>query len=263
VYASIGGGVEAPAGNETDPAGTFGQDTVTSLNPLLDAIRSTTYEVGTRHLLSRGDGVVRMLSYDLAGFFTAVTNEIVPYRGGRFYFTAGKVHRMGGELGANVLFAHGLALDGSLTVSKNTYETYMVDSVHYGRPGHFADYSGNAVVGVPKMLLNARASWAPARANGLRLQLGVQHTGSYFADDANKVRVDGSTVFNAALLAERVVELGNGIGVRGSVGVQNLTDKRYVGSAFLNPDVVAGKFVAYEPGLPRQFVVGLSFVRSR
>ena len=48
VYASIGGGIEAPAGNETDPASTFGQDTVTALNPLLDAITSTTYEVGTR-----------------------------------------------------------------------------------------------------------------------------------------------------------------------------------------------------------------------
>ncbi|MGH7751254.1 MAG: TonB-dependent receptor, partial [Gemmatimonadales bacterium] len=44
VYLAVGGGVEAPAGNETDPASTFGQDTVTSLNPLLDPIRSTTYE---------------------------------------------------------------------------------------------------------------------------------------------------------------------------------------------------------------------------
>ena len=35
VYASVGGGVEAPAGNETDPASTFGQDTVTAINPLL------------------------------------------------------------------------------------------------------------------------------------------------------------------------------------------------------------------------------------
>jgi len=40
VYASIGGGIEVPAGNETDPAPPL--DTVTALNPLLDPVRSTT-----------------------------------------------------------------------------------------------------------------------------------------------------------------------------------------------------------------------------
>ena len=54
IYASLGGGVEAPAGNETDPAGTFGQDTIYSINPMLDPIRSTTIEVGTKHMMAVG-----------------------------------------------------------------------------------------------------------------------------------------------------------------------------------------------------------------
>ncbi|HEX6036936.1 TonB-dependent receptor, partial [Longimicrobium sp.] len=33
LYANVGGGVEAPAGNETDPVSTFGQDTLYGLNP--------------------------------------------------------------------------------------------------------------------------------------------------------------------------------------------------------------------------------------
>ena len=263
VYASVGGGIEAPAGNETDPASTFGQDTVTALNPLLDAITSTTYEVGTRHLLVSGSGLVRELSYDVAGYFTTVRNDIVPYRGGRFYFTAGKVHRTGAEFGANARLAHGLAVAGALTLSKNTYEEYLVDSVHYGRPGKFADYSGNLMVGVPKVLFNGSVSWAPAAAGGLRVQVGLQQTGRYFADDANTVSVPASAVVSAGLLTDRVFDLGNGIGVRGFVSVQNLTDRRYIGSAFLNPDVVSGKPVAFEPGLPRQVLVSLSLVRSR
>ncbi len=263
LFASIGGGVEAPAGNETDPAGTFGQDTVTALNPLLDAIRSTTYEVGTRHILARSGGFIHELSYDVAAYFTAVTNDIVPYRGGRFYFTAGSVHRTGAEFGARAQAAHGLSLAGALTLSRNTYEHYVVDSVHYGRPGKFADYSGNEMVGVPKLLLNATLSWAPAAAKGLRAQFGVQRTGGYFADDANTVRVPGSAVFSAGLLTDRVLELGNGVGLRGSVSVQNLTDRRYVGSAFLNPDIVGGVPVAFEPGLPRQVLVSASLVRVR
>ncbi len=263
VYASVGGGIEAPAGNETDPASTFGQDTVTALNPLLDAIRSTTYELGTRHLLMRSEGLVRELMYDIAGYFTAVTNEIVPYRGGRFYFTAGSVHRMGGELGVNARLARGVVVVGALTVSKNTYEQYRVDSVHYGKPGKYADYSGNEVVGVPTVLFNGSVSWAPERARGLRVQAGVQRTGGYFADDANKVTVPSSSVFSLGLHADRPVALGGGVAMRGAITIQNVTDTRYIGSAFLNPDIVNGVPVAFEPGLPRQVVVTFALVRTK
>jgi iron complex outermembrane receptor protein len=99
VYASVGGGIEVPAGNETDPASTFGQDTVTALNPLLSPIRSTTYEIGTKRAWTLGESsFFRDVSYDVALYHTAVRDEIVPYRGGRFYFTAGRVRRRGAEL---------------------------------------------------------------------------------------------------------------------------------------------------------------------
>lgn len=263
-YASVGGGVEVPAGNETDPAGTYGQDTVTAINPLLEPIRSLTYEVGTRHLFASGrDGFIRELSYDAAAFYTTVTNEIVPYRGGRFYFTAGKARRSGAELGATVRAEGGWSLQGAFTVMNATYTTYIVDSVHYGKPGKFADYSGKKVVGVPGTTANVNLGWAPQMLNGWRLEVGAQRTGDYFVDDANTVKVASSTVFTAGLLSTRAFDLGNGVGVRGSVVVQNLTDKRFIGSAFLNPDIVGGVPVAYEPGLPRQILLSFSFERLR
>ncbi len=138
-----------------------------------------------------------------------------------------------------------------------------MDSVHYGKPGKFADYSGHEMVGMPKALLNANVAWAPAAAKGLRFQAGMQQTGSYYADDANTVRVPSAAVFSAGVLTDRVFALGNGVGVRGSLTVQNLSDKRHIGSAFLNPDVVGGVPVAFEPGLPRQLLVSMSLVRSR
>ena len=142
VYASLGGGIEVPAGNETDPASTFGQDTVTAINLLLEPIRSTTVEVGTKHVLPlTGNGLLRAVAYDVALYRTDVTNEIVPYRGGRFYFTAGKARRIGAELGVTVFALEGVRLLAAVTASRNTYVTYVVDSVHYGRPGRTADYS--------------------------------------------------------------------------------------------------------------------------
>ena len=59
IYANVSGGIEVPAGNETDPSGTFGQDTVYLLNPLLDAIQSTTFEVGTKQILVFNSNIVR------------------------------------------------------------------------------------------------------------------------------------------------------------------------------------------------------------
>jgi iron complex outermembrane receptor protein len=260
----MGGGVEAPAGNETDPAGTYGQDTVTAINPLLDPIRSTTYEVGTKGLaLGRGQGIVRAVSYDMALYWTTVRNEIVPYRGGRFYFTAGKARRAGAELGLRVDAAHGLSLESGFTYSDNRYSSYVVDSAHYGVPGRSADFSGHRVVGVPDFFYGATLGYAPPALGGLRLRLGAQGTGRYFADDANTLRVPGYTTFHASLGLDRPRSVGGGLTIDGSVSVNNLTNRRYMASAFLNPDIVGGVPVAFEPGVERGVTVSVSVGRAK
>jgi iron complex outermembrane receptor protein len=263
LYAALGGGVEAPAGNETDPASTFGQDTVTALNPLLEPIRSTTWEIGGRHLRASGDGFVRALGYDAALYWTEVRNEIVPYRGGRFYFTAGSVQRRGAELGVQVRTAPGVSLETAVSGQDHRYTAYVVDSVHYGRAGATADYSGNRVVGVPGVFGSAAVRWTPAFRDELELDLGLQHAAGYWADDANTVRVPGYALWSAGVALRRPVRLGGGVTARGAVRVENLADRRYVASAFLNPDVVSGEPVAFEPGLPRQVVVSVSLGAGR
>lgn len=267
-FASVGGGVEAPAGNETDPeAGT--PNAVYAINPLLDPIRSLTVEAGTRRTMTLGgtDAFLQSLAYDGALFNTAVTNEIVPYNGGRFYFTAGKATRRGAELGATLSAAGGWSLQAAFTMMKATYDDYVVDSVHYAKPGKLADYSGNTVVGVPESTLGLTLGWAPEALHGLKLTGGVQQVGSYYADDANTMRVPSSSVLNAGIATTQPWSLGNGFGVRGSVMVTNLADTKYVGSAFLNPDKVTINGVTapavFEPGLPQQVIVSLGIVRMR
>jgi hypothetical protein len=55
--------------------------------------------------------------------------------------------------------------------------------------------------------------------------------------------------------------LGGGMSIRGFATVNNLFDSHYIASAFLNPDVVGGVPVAFEPGLPRSLVVGVTLAR--
>lgn len=264
-YANVGGGVEAPAGNETDPASTFGQDTITGINPLLEPIRSTTFEVGSKHAWVVGTGFLQAITYDVAGYVTNVKNEIVPYRGGRFYFTAGEARRTGLEIGLNASAKHGFSLRNALTLSKNTYEDYKVDSVHYNvaKAGVFADYSGNKVVGVPDYYYSSALAFAPEKAPlGLSLQASIQGTGRYFADDANKVTVPESHILGVGVRVDRLLHVGDTY-LRGFVSVENLTDRKWVGSAFLNPDVVNNVPLVFEPGMPRSVLVSFSVSRGR
>jgi iron complex outermembrane receptor protein len=179
LYLSVGGGLEAPAGNETDPAPTAGDDTVTAINPLLDAIRSTTYEVGTKHVSRLGSGPNPWeVSWDAAGYYTSVQNEIVPYRGGRFYFTAGEAGRTGVELGARVKRG-AIGLEGSASWNHHEYLDYVVDSVHYGNPGAIADYGGNKVVGVPDFIWTAGLRLSPKGVQPVTAMLNLEGISSY------------------------------------------------------------------------------------
>ena len=259
IYASLGGGIEVPAGNETDPASTFGQDTITALNPLLEPIRSLTFEVGTKRQWVLGSNFVRELSYDVALYQTNVKNEIVPYRGGRFYFTAGRVRRRGAELGARVATSAGIALQAALTWNVHRYTEYVVDSVHYGVPGATADYSGNDVVGVPAFIGALALDVRPGVLRPLHVRLEVENIGSFYADDANQVKVPSYRIANVSLGTDQPLALGSTLGVNAFVTVNNVLDRHYIASAFLNPDVVAGEPVAFEPGLPRNVVFGVSF----
>ncbi|HEV8381438.1 MAG TPA: hypothetical protein VGQ29_07630 [Gemmatimonadales bacterium] len=66
----------------------------------------------------------------------------------------------------------------------------------------------------------------------------------------------------SSVLAAFPLSLGKNVGISAFVTVNNVFDRRYIASASLNPDVVAGEPVAFEPGLPRNIVVGVS-LRTR
>ena len=264
LYANIGGGIEVPAGNETDP--TPGAPPAL-LNPLLDAIRSTTYEVGVKSMPQLRAGTFS-LGYDVALYDIEVTNEIVPYNGGRYYLTAAKARRQGAEVGLNAVSRIGVFGNAALTFSNNKYRDYVVDSavIFPNDPtkiGKTADYSDNKVVGVPSTLANIELGTEVPGFRALRLKAGVEHSGKYFADDANRVDVPTYTILNlTAELRDPIMIAGN-FGVRGFVSVKNITDKSYIGSAFLNPDLVGGAPAAFEPGMPRSVIVSLSLGRLR
>ena len=262
-YLNVGGGVEVPAGNETDPANIAPArlDTITALNPLLEPVRSLTVEVGTRRSGILSSSLAG--SYDIALYNTEVSNEIVPYSGGRYYFMAGKARRQGAELGLSVQSATGVGVQAAVTYNHHRYVRYIVDSLYYGRPGFFADYSGNDVVGVPAFMSSGEVFYHPPRFTWLRMELGARHSVSYSVDDANTVSAPASMVLDGGVAVTRT--LGPGTTMTARIAVENIANRTFAGSAFVNPDRQAGTLAPMflEPGLPRTFVVAVSVTRGK
>jgi iron complex outermembrane receptor protein len=257
LYASVGGGIEVPAGNETDPPATFGEDTLTAINPLLEPITSTTLEVGTKNAVTC-DGVVRSVSYDAAFYWITTSNDIIPYRGGRFYFTAGKTRRLGAELSVRAELEGGFSCMTSLGLSDNEYRDYVVDSVHYGAPGKTKDFSGNAMAGVPDLMYQARLRYAPAVVTAPFVEASVHGLGSYTSDDANLFGVPAYTVVDLSAGVRSVPLAAERLALHAWVTLANAFDKKYVSSAFVNPDLNGAKEPIYlEPGLPRNVMGSL------
>lgn len=67
VYANVGGGIEVPAANETDQPPT-GPLPGALLNPLLDAINSTTYEAGFKASAVTVGASGATFGYDIAAW---------------------------------------------------------------------------------------------------------------------------------------------------------------------------------------------------
>ena len=265
IYANVGGGIEIPAGNETDP--TPGSPPAL-LNPLLNPILSTTYEVGLKGAPAAVGSSALTLNYDVALYNIEIKNEIVPYNGGRYYLTAAKARRQGAEIGLGATTTAGVFANAAITMSKNRYLNYVVDSAVIfptdpTKAGKRADYSNNEVVGVPGAVANFEVGTSIPGFRALRVRGGIEHYGQYFADDANTVSVPAYTLLNVTAELRNPIVRANGWGVRGFVSVRNVADKLFIGSAFLNPDFVGAAPAAFEPGLPRTVTVSVSLGRLR
>ena len=241
VFAALGGGVEAPAFNEIDPPPPF--DASTSFNPFLEAMHSRTYELGARGGLTNPLGRWR---YDTGLYWIDTDNDIVPFAGGAWFFTAGRSRRRGLEAGLDWLPASALTLRVSGTFSDNEYVDYRND---------LGDFAGKDMPGLPALAWTASARWA--LPHGVGASVSGEGLGKYFADDANTVEAGSFTLVNAAI--DCLVRTP-GLGVRAFVSGRNLFDRTYAGSVFINPisDSPGGALRYLEPGLSRQFVAGVS-----
>jgi iron complex outermembrane receptor protein len=259
IYANLGGGIEVPAGNETDPPTSLSSYII---NPLLQPIQSLSLEAGYKCDLIHDNFLLlgkAKIKGDLAIYTISTENDIVPYSGGRFYFSAGKTKRTGIECSHSARWENGLTISASFTLSSNVYTEYKQDSIVNGNPtgAAYKDYAQNSIAGIPNSYGSFKIQYTPISFSEFSCNAEIRNMSSYFANDANTLKVDAYSTIDIGIMYN--VEISNNLELKVFGKMQNLLDIRYAAGVWINPDIPKFTTPAYlEPGLPRNIVIGTS-----
>jgi len=242
LYANVGSAFETPTTTElgNQPNGNAG------LNYDLKPQYSTTYETGFKGLLAN------RLQYDVALFDTEVRDELIPFQvpngnGRTYYRNAGRTRRNGIEVSGGSDIGP-LALNAAYTYSHFHFRNFISAGAQVG---------GNVIPGIPEHQIQGSATWRYSSAFATVEALAKS---AVYVDDANTARAAGFAVYNVRLGADG---LGRMPWVTPVVSVQNLFDRKYVGSVAINAAGTAATAKFYEPGAGRTILLGLTLGAGR
>src|ERR1041385_6215168 len=121
-----------------------------------------------------------------------------------------------------------------MTSSRNKYKEYLVDSMHYGNAGKFANDSEKNVVGVPDLFFNIGVKYKLKALSGTYGSVNLQRVGQYYVNDANTITVPSYTILNAGMGIDRLGFENSRVFVSVFVGTNNLTHIKYIGFGSLS-----------------------------
>ena len=157
--------------------------------------------------------------------------------GRAFFENAGKVRAKGIEAGLGLTPLPWVRLQAAYSYANYAFAEYRI------RNGATTDtLDGKRLAGVPRHFLRASLAVTPGP---IRLEIEQTTAGSVYGDDKNTLLVDG---WKAGVMAVRVSgdwRIGSST-VRPFAAIQNLFDRKYVGSVNLNG--AGGRILEPAPG---------------
>ena len=245
-FASVGKGYEIPTLNEV----AYRSVLVSGFNTQLNAARSTSAEVGLR-------GRAERLRWNATAFDIRTHDEIVveSNTGGRANFkNAGRTQRQGLELSGDWRYGP-VSFVSALTWMEAEYRDAFKTCASSPCPlaSQVEVPAGNRIPGLPMQQAFLQAAWDTGWA-GSRVVFETRHVGRVMVNDQNTDSAVGHTLFNLGVHFKQ--DRGDWT-LREFIRVDNLTDRRHVGSVIVNDGL--GRF--FEPGLGRKLLVGLEAQR--
>jgi len=251
LYANYGKGFESPTLAEVAYRDSGVALPLSQFNPDLTAASSQHYELGAKWAPSS------RARLDFTLFRIDARDEIVvsSSNSGRTAFkNAPGTTRTGWELaGSTWLAPHWRGTLAASRVDAQYSEAFTSGTTRIA--------PGNQLPGIPQHFLFSELLWSSQAANasqrlarlGTRAGLELTQAGRLFANDTNTAASEGYTTL--ALKASQGWAIGSG-SLTAYARVDNLTDKRYVGSVIVNQAV--SQF--YEPAPGRHWTLGLRLV---
>ena len=252
VYANVGRGFETPTFAEL--AYRSVSATSTGFNFGLRPAQTSNSEVGLKAAFNDKTRVTAAL------FRTHTEDEIVTLvnQGGRSVFqNVDRTLRQGFELSYDTRITQNLSAVLSYT---SLHAEFANDFLTCGTSTtctvpNLAVPSGNSIPGVPKQFLFGELAWASHKPSGFATALEMHKTDRIYTTDVNDEAAPAYTLFNwRASLAQ---QKHGGWSFREFVRVENLLDRKYVGSVIVN----ASNGQYYEPAPERAFVLGFTAQR--
>jgi iron complex outermembrane receptor protein len=245
-YANYGQGFETPTLAEVAYKGA---SAAAVFNPDLNASTSQHYEIGAKWAPNRNSRV------DLSAFQIDSTNEIVVLAGGSgptSYQNTPGTSRVGWDLSASTLLNRHWSASLAASMIDATYSKEFVPPT-----GKVA--AGNKIPGIPQTSVFSELAWTsePAQSGakkpllGTRLSAELVQAGRIYANDKNDFSANGHTIINLSASQRWAMDKA---AVTLYARLNNANDERYDGSVIVN-QTSAGYF---EPGLPRNWVLGVS-----
>jgi iron complex outermembrane receptor protein len=234
LYGAIGKGFETPTFQELAyrPSGS-------GLNFDLQPSKADNAELGFK---LRQDRTL----VNVALFYTETDNEIVTgakqlNSGRTTYANAGKSTRQGIELSIQQQLTNSLSGYLAYTWLDARFDSYLNSDGE--------DLAGNRLPGVPRHSLYAELAWQPT--DGFSTALEMQSLSQRYANDSNSAEAPGYAAFNWR--ASYRQQLG-GWQLEPFARIDNLTDRKYIGSLIVND----GNNRYYEPAPERNWLLGVA-----
>ncbi|MCK9210725.1 MAG: TonB-dependent receptor plug domain-containing protein [Ignavibacteriaceae bacterium] len=233
-------GVENPAFNEVDPPADL--VALTGLNPLLKPSTSHTIEAGLKGDCSPENSFVSSFSYNVIGYSLLTYDELIPYQvsGASYYVSAGKTKRYGIEASVSLSTKYYFEFESSVTLAKNSFVNFSNAA---------GNYAGKTIPGVPARTVFLNVGYKKPALPFINLQ--YSNFSQLYIDNANSVSAGSYDKFDLQVLFNWVM---NSVSVNCSFEVENIFNKKYISSVFVNGS--NGEY--FEPGLPRNLHAGIS-----
>jgi len=243
LYANYGKGFETPTFIEYTYSNSVAG---TGPNLTLQPSKSKNYELGLKAFVTDSARI------NLALFKVDTEKEVVTNEGNgtsASFKNAGDTGRTGIEL----------SLDSALPRDFNLYAAFtrmdakFDDAFCTGSPCNTVQ-AGNKIPGTYTSTGYAELSWKHP-ASGFSTAIEAIHFSDTYVMDTNLQKADGYTLLN--LRASFVQKIG-GWNLKEFLRIENLGDKTYVSSVKVNasPNPITGAF--YEPGAPRNWMLGFN-----